>query len=119
VTERDFAAVGGPALAGCDLGADRPTADATLDGFIELSRVVTGVNELPRKVAFDYLNALEQAALPIAPSTLVRIAGYGDVASPRQERPLVYGPTGFVETAAIWSTSGTTRIRTERLGPTG
>jgi ferredoxin-NADP reductase len=42
-----------------------------------------------------------------------------DVAWPPQERALVFGPTGFVQTAAISSSSGTTRIRTERLGPTG
>lgn len=78
------AAIGGLALAGCDFGADptssadRPTTADTLAGFIELSRVVTGVDELPEAVAPDYLNALEQAALPMAPATLVRIAGYAD-----------------------------------------
>lgn len=76
------AAIGGVALAGCDVGADRSTPDDTLDGFIELSRVVTGVNELPRAVAPHYLSALEQAALPMAPSTLVRIAGYADGLGP-------------------------------------
>jgi hypothetical protein len=64
------------------LGADQATADETLDGFIELSRVVTGVNELPGAVALDYLDALEHAALPMAPSTLVRIAGYADGRGP-------------------------------------
>jgi hypothetical protein len=76
------AAIGGLALAGCDLGADRATADDTLGGFVELSRVVTGVNDLPTAVAPDYLNALEQAALAMAPSTLVRIAGYVDGLGP-------------------------------------
>jgi hypothetical protein len=78
------AAIGGLTLAGCDFGADptssadRPTTADTLAGFIELSRVVTGVDELPEAVAPDHLNALEQAALPMAPATLVRIAGYAD-----------------------------------------
>jgi hypothetical protein len=76
------AAIGGLTLAGCDLGADRPTADDTLAGFIELSRVVTGVDELPKAVAPDYLDALERAALPMAPSTLVRSAGYADGLGP-------------------------------------
>lgn len=76
------AAIGGLVLAGCDLGADRSTADDTLGGFIELSRVVTGVDELPEAIASDYLNALEQAALPMAPSTLVRIAGYANAMGP-------------------------------------
>lgn len=76
------AAIGGLALAGCDLGADRSTTGDTLDGFIELSRVVTGVHELPVAVAPAYLNALEQAALPMTPSTLVRIAGYADGLGP-------------------------------------
>ena len=76
------AAIGGLALAGCDLGDDGPTADDTLDGFVALSRVVTGVDELPTAVAPEYLNALEHAALPMAPSTLVRIAGYADGLGP-------------------------------------
>jgi hypothetical protein len=76
------AAIGGLALAGCDLGGDRSTADDALEGFIELSRVVTGVDELPKAVAPGYLDALEQAALPMAPSTLVRIAGYADGLGP-------------------------------------
>lgn len=76
------AAIGGLVLAGCDLGAEGSMADDTLGGFIELSRVVTGVDELPDGIALDYLNALEQAALPIAPSTLVRIAGYADGIGP-------------------------------------
>jgi hypothetical protein len=76
-------AIAGLALAGCDLGGgDRSTADDALEGFIELSRVVTGVDELPEAVAPGYLDALEQAALPMAPSTLVRIAGYADGLGP-------------------------------------
>ncbi len=76
------AAIGGLAVAGCDVGSDRPAASDMLGGFVELSRVVTGVDDLPSAVAPDYLDALEQAALPIAPSTLVRIAGYADGLGP-------------------------------------
>jgi Membrane bound FAD containing D-sorbitol dehydrogenase len=71
-------AIGGLALAGCDLGGDHAAPEQTLDGFIELSRVVSGVDELPEEIAPDYLAALEGAALPMSPSTLVRIAGYAD-----------------------------------------
>ena len=74
--------VSGLAVAGCDVGADRSTAEGTLDGFLELSRVVTGITDLPQAVAPSYLDALEQAALPISPSTLVRIAGYADGLGP-------------------------------------
>ena len=76
------AAIGGLALAGCDLGADGSSADQTLDGFIALSRVVTGVDDLPTAIASDYLNALEQAGLPLSPSTFVRVAGYAEGSGP-------------------------------------
>ena len=92
------AAIGGLALAGCDMGSDRSTTSDTLDGFIELSRVVAGVNELPVAVAPHYLDALEQAGLPMAPSTLVRIAGYADGLGP--------STLGELEASAAFSRRG-------------
>jgi Membrane bound FAD containing D-sorbitol dehydrogenase/TAT (twin-arginine translocation) pathway signal sequence len=76
------AAIGGLALAGCDVGSEGASADETLDGFIELSRVLTGVDQLPTASAPDYLAALEQAGLALPPSTLVSTAGYADGRGP-------------------------------------
>ena len=76
------AALGGIAVTGCDVSSDRPSAEDSLDAFLDLSRVVTGVADLPRAVAPDYLEALEQAALPMTPSTLIQLAGYADGAGP-------------------------------------
>ncbi len=73
--------IGGVALAGY-VGIDRSPAVDPLQGFIDLSRVVTGVDELPAAVAGEYLDALEQAGLPVAPSELVRLAGYSQGRGP-------------------------------------
>ena len=73
--------VGGIALAGCDVGARGPSTDDTLDGFLTLSRLVTGIGDLPDDLAPRYLAALDEA-LPLGPSTLIELAGYTGASGP-------------------------------------
>jgi hypothetical protein len=78
-SRRAFVGVSVGALAevvlGCG-GAHRPSPRAQLDGFIELSRVVTGADALPTQHARSYLEALQNAPLKLRPSELADRVGY-------------------------------------------
>ena len=90
------AAVGGFALAG--VGASTPSArgsshvlaavktrasTAHVDGFIRLSQLLTGVEQLPRDHAAAYLNALDNAGLKLPPSRLVELGGFAEGSGPK------------------------------------
>jgi len=79
LTRRAFVVVSLGAVAelavGCG-GAHRSSSRAQLDGFVELSRVVTGADALPTRHARAYLEALDKAPLRLGPSELVDRAGY-------------------------------------------
>ena len=82
--------VGGIALAGCDVGARGPSTDDTLDGFLTLSRLVTGIGDLPDDLAPRYLAALDEA-LPLGPSTLIALPS---PAAARRHAPMRSQPPG-------------------------
>jgi hypothetical protein len=75
--------VGGLAFGGADVarGAAAPHA-VELAGFIELSELVTGAEELPVRLAPRYLEALDAAGLALPPSRLLRLAGFTDGRGP-------------------------------------
>jgi len=89
------AAVGGLALAGCGsssgvrrgagvLAAVRTRAPAAdVEGFVRLSRLLTGVEHLPRDHAAAYLNALDAAGLELPPSRLVELGGFAHGGGPK------------------------------------
>lgn len=89
------AALGGLALAGCGgspdargaagvLGAVKTRASrADVDGFIRLSQLVTGFDQLPKGHAAVYLNALDDAGLKLPPSRLVELGGFADESGPK------------------------------------
>ena len=55
-----------------------------VDGFLALSRVVTGVDALPRPLASTYLGALDAApGLRLRPSAFVQLAGYAKGQGPK------------------------------------
>jgi hypothetical protein len=87
-------ALGGIALAGCGsshhalrkagvLSAGKKRASrADVDGFVRLSRLVTGVEKLPREHAATYLNALDAAGLELPPLRLVQMGGFAEGKGP-------------------------------------
>jgi hypothetical protein len=79
LSRRAFVGISLGALAeialGCG-GIHRPPRREQLEGFIQLSRVVTGADTLPTRHARAYLEALEKAPLKLGPSELVERAGY-------------------------------------------
>lgn len=89
------AAVGGLALAGCGgtpkargaagvLAAVKTRAPkGDVDGFIRLSQLVTGFEQLPKGHAAVYMNALDDAGLKVPPSRLVAIGGFADGSGPK------------------------------------
>ena len=118
------AALGGLALAGCggSSGARGGSAvltatttrasKADVDGFIRLSQLVTGVEQLPREHAAVYLNALDAAELKLPPSRLVELAGFAEGGGPQTlaelQRSAVYRKPGArasaeAVAAAWWS----------------
>jgi hypothetical protein len=60
---------------GCG-GPHRAPRREQLEGFVKLSRVVTGADELPTRHARAYLEALDKAPLKLHPTELVDRAGY-------------------------------------------
>jgi hypothetical protein len=56
--------------------------DRELDGFVQLSKLVTGVDRLPVSLAARYLEALDAAGLGMTPSRFVRLAGFTDRGAP-------------------------------------
>jgi hypothetical protein len=86
------AAFGGIALAGCGSGGQRRSgvlaaaktkaAGADVDGFVRLSQLVTGVEQLPRDHAAAYLNALDSAGLDLPPSRLLELGGFANGSGP-------------------------------------
>ena len=100
------------ALAAGGLGAPARASASDLDGFIALSELVTGSTHLPVRHARRYLDALDRAGLPLAPSRLVRLAGFADGDGPRTlaalERSDAFGRHGARQAAgavaaAWWS----------------
>jgi hypothetical protein len=91
------------------IGAARTPA-TELDGFVRLSRLVTGVEHLPAGLARRYLKTLDRAALPMAPSRFLRLAGYTAGGGPStldglRESPVFRHPDGrraVEEIAAAW-----------------
>jgi hypothetical protein len=79
LSRRAFVGISLGALAelalGCG-GTHRTPPRARLDGFIELSHVVTGADSLPTAHARAYMEALEKAPLRLRPSELAERAGY-------------------------------------------
>ena len=74
--------VGGVALGRVPVVSAAPAA--TVDGFLALSRVVTGVDSLPRSHAAAYLAALDAApTLKLKPSAFVEMAGYAKGQGPK------------------------------------
>jgi hypothetical protein len=61
-------------------GAKPPTDE--LAGFVNLSKLVTGAEQLPLQLAPRYLEALNSAGLPMSPSRFVRLAGFADGRGP-------------------------------------
>jgi hypothetical protein len=59
-----------------------PSRRTELDGFVQLSRIVTGVRHLPAGLAPRYLDALDRAGLPITASKFVRLAGFATESAP-------------------------------------
>jgi Membrane bound FAD containing D-sorbitol dehydrogenase len=75
-------AAGGLALANPLASIAQPGRRTELDGFVRLSRIVTGVEHLPGGLAPRYLDALNDAGLPITPAHLVRVAGFSTDGAP-------------------------------------
>lgn len=74
--------VGGVALGRVPAAFSAPAP--TVEGFLALSRVVTGVGSLPRLHAAAYLAALDAAPkLSLKPSALVHMAGYAKGQGPK------------------------------------
>jgi hypothetical protein len=92
VSRRSFlgasvAAVGSLALARVPFAtAARPSKE--LAGFISLSRLATGVHDLPRQHAPVYLKALDDAGLKLPPSRFLDRAGYTSGHGPSSLREL-------------------------------
>jgi D-sorbitol dehydrogenase-like protein len=81
------AAFGGIAVAGWGTaparlralaGATPRSSAANVGGFVRLSQIVTGVEDLPRDHAATYMQALESAGLKLPPSRLVELGGFAD-----------------------------------------
>jgi hypothetical protein len=73
--------LGGVALGRIPVAGATPTTE--LDGFLELSRIATGVDKLPRRLASEYLEALDGAPqLTLKPSKLLHGAGYANGRGP-------------------------------------
>src|SRR4051794_24494632 len=71
-----------------------------LNGFIELSQIVTGGDKLPRSLAHEYLDALDTVPqLKLKPSKLVDLAGYARGKGPRTLRALEHSATFTTEGA--------------------
>jgi len=78
-TRRTLLGTGTAAVAGAALlaaGCGGPSRQDRVDGFIDMSRVLTGVDDLPEALAPDYLDALGGAGLRMAPLDLTQAAGY-------------------------------------------
>lgn len=75
-------AVAGLYLVGCGTSttATPPTQNQVLD-FITVSRILTGVRDLPRAPAADYLMGLEAAGLELSPNAFVA-AAFGNEGAP-------------------------------------
>jgi Membrane bound FAD containing D-sorbitol dehydrogenase len=95
--EREFdrrAFLGGSllVLGGVALGRISPAGaapPAELQGFLELSRIATGVENLPRRLAPKYLRALDAAPrLRLTPSRFLQLAGYASGRGPKSLRAL-------------------------------
>lgn len=68
-------AVGGGLLAACGgVGADPGTVGPI--GFARLSRIVSGLDQLPPAQVHQYLAALDAAGLEMSPTAFMRQAGY-------------------------------------------
>ena len=102
--------LGGAALARVPFASAAPSAD--VDGFLELSRVATGVEKLPRGLAREYLEALDAAPLKLKPSRFLQLAGYAEGHGSKSlralERSAAYKTAGGKEcletiVAAWWS----------------
>lgn len=79
--------VGAAALTRVPFAAAAPSPD--LEGFIQLSRVATGVEKLSRPLAGEYLKALDDAPqLKLKPSAFLSLAGYANGNGPLSLRAL-------------------------------
>lgn len=47
-----------------------------IDAFVQLSRITTGVEHLPRQHAVSYMNALNEAGLELTPADFLNRAGF-------------------------------------------
>src|SRR5579864_1681130 len=95
--------VGGVALGRVPVASGAPAS--TVDGFLALSRVVTGVGPLPRSLAAAYLDALDAAPkLNMKPSAFVQMAGYAKGQGPKTLDALE-------ESAAYKTAGGDTCVR--------
>jgi hypothetical protein len=116
------ATFGGLALAGCGGGGRRDSgalaaikkkaSAADLDGFVRLSQLVTGIEQLPRDHAAAYLEALDAAGLDLPPSRLIEKGGFSGGSGPATlaefERSALYRKPGVRASAeavasAWWS----------------
>lgn len=79
--------VGGAALG--RIGVAEAAPRGNIEGFLELSRVATGMDKLPRTLASKYLLALDAAPqLKLKPSEFLRRAGYANGTGPKDLRAL-------------------------------
>jgi hypothetical protein len=79
--------IGGAALGRIPAAGAAPSSE--LEGFLDLSRVVTGIEKLPRQLAPRYLEALDGAPhLKLKPSRFLRLAGYANGHGPKSLRAL-------------------------------
>lgn len=80
-------------------------SSAGIEGFLELSRIATGVDTLPRALAPKYLQALDAAPrLKLKPSKFLQLAGYARGQGPKNLR-------GVEQSAAFRAAGGSECVR--------
>jgi Membrane bound FAD containing D-sorbitol dehydrogenase len=89
---RSVAAAASLALARVPFAAAAAGSSKEQTAFISLSRLVTGVHELPRQHGPAYLKALNEAGLKLSPSRFLDLAGYAHGRGPSSLRELGRSP---------------------------